>query len=187
MPLLPVFTRKFSPRRPFPAKNQGWTLIEVAVVTIIVGVLAAIATPSMVGMKGRSDLKDAMGQVKAAIQEAQRAAIKVGSSCTVNLGPSTGSTSVTGSPAGCVTSPVNFSNESTIKLWYNGTGTNIVFSFRGNTTNSRTMVLESERTVERKCIVIASGIGILRTGSYRNKVELPTLGTLDAANCTTSL
>jgi type II secretory pathway pseudopilin PulG len=162
-------------------------LIEVAVVTIIVGIMAAIATPSMVGMKARSDLKDAMGQVKGALQEAQRAAIKQGASCTVNLGPSTGSTSVTGSPVGCITSPVTFSDQSTIKLWYNGSGTNIVFSFRGNTTSSRTMVLESERTVERKCIVIASGIGILRTGSYKNKVELPTLGTLDAGNCGTSL
>jgi type II secretory pathway pseudopilin PulG len=158
-------------------------LIEVAVVTIIAGILAAMATPSMVGMKARNDLRDAMGQVKGAIQEAQRAAIKQGRSCAIVLT----STSVTALPIGCITNPVSFSTGITLQENFSNTtdcnsdGTNedICFSFKGNTTDGGSIVLQSTNTSEQKCLSMSPGLGIMRTGSYT--------GTPFSGTCTTEL
>ena len=57
----------------------------MAVVSVIVGILASITIPSMVGLMAKNSLESSMSQVKGAIQEAQRSAIKNGQSCTINL------------------------------------------------------------------------------------------------------
>lgn len=164
-----------------PVRNQGWTLMEMAVVAVIAGILSALAIPSMVGMQGRSELRDATNRVKAALQEAQRNAIKRGGSCTVTMT----STTVTASPAGCLSSPVNF--PSSITQSFNNVGLNLVFTYKGNTTLGRTTVIESSKTAERRCIVTSNGIGLFRSGTYKNKVELPVLGTLNPDHCATEI
>ena len=73
---------------------------------VVAGILATLVMPSMMGMMGRSFLQSTASQVKGAFQEAQRAAIRNGSTCTVNVA----STGITGSPAGCITSPVTLTS-----------------------------------------------------------------------------
>ena len=113
--------------KPLAVPNQGWTLMEMAIVSVIVGILSSLAIPSMMSAKGKNDLRSAMGQVKGAIQEAQRSAIKNGQSCTVIINPTTSSASVTvsgtsvsvnaktiaGSPAGCISSTVSITDTDT--------------------------------------------------------------------------
>jgi prepilin-type N-terminal cleavage/methylation domain-containing protein len=152
--------------------NQGWSLLEMAVVSVIVGILASMAIPSMMSGMGKNQLQSSMGQVKGAIQEAQRAAIKNGQSCTVTI---TGTT-VSGSPAGCISSPITSNDTSgkeiSLKILSSGSlvtppsGTEIVFSYKGNTTNTITIVLASTKTTTQTCLAISSGIGIMRSGTY---------------------
>ena len=160
---------------PSVVPNQGWTLIELAVVAVVAGILATLVMPSMMGMMGRSFLQSTASQVKGAFQEAQRAAIRNGSACTVNVA-STGA--ITGSPAGCITSPVTLTSDTTLTAKNNTTSlslpSSVLFSYKGNPGNSTndfanlTIILASTKTSEQRCVVIAAGIGIMRSGTYAN-------------------
>jgi hypothetical protein len=164
--------------KPSTVPNQGWTLIEMAIVSVIVGILSSLAIPSMMSGMGKSDLKSAMGQVKGAIQEAQRSAIKNGQSCTVTITTGTGAgvagtPGVTGSPAGCISSSVNLASSQNKSNVASGitlsipTGSSpFSFSYKGNTTSNLTIVLASDRTTQQYCLVVSSGIGIMRSGTY---------------------
>lgn len=57
-------------------KTSGFTLIEVLVVIVMVGILSAIATPSWLGFVARQRLNKANDTVLAALREAQREAKK---------------------------------------------------------------------------------------------------------------
>jgi prepilin-type N-terminal cleavage/methylation domain-containing protein len=171
-----------------PVKNQGWTLIEMAVVAVIAGILSALAIPSMVGMQGRSELRDATNQVKAALQEAQRNAIKSGRRCRVLVNStlpaapmnyhvsSTNSTQLSNDPGTlpnpstytCISSPVRFPNSSQLSLTTNIANNFLPFSYRGNTNLSGqgTIVISSGKTSERRCVVISNFLGVIRTGIY---------------------
>jgi len=171
-----------------PVRNQGWTLIEMAVVAVIAGILSALAIPSMVGMQGRSELRDATNQIKSALQEAQRSAIKSGRRCRVlvnstlpaapmNYNISSTDSSSTATDPGtqpnpnnytCISSPVRFPNGSQLSLTTNLTNNSIRFNYRGTTTlNSQgTIVISSGKTSEKRCIVISNALGLIRSGIY---------------------
>ena len=181
---LPVWQRSmqklFLPK-PLAVPNQGWTLMEMAIVSVIVGILSSLAIPSMMSAKGKNDLRSAMGQVKGAIQEAQRSAIKNGQSCTVIINPTTSSASVTvsgtsvsvnaktiaGSPAGCISSTVSITDTDTT-FTTPTTATSFSFSYKGNPSITSELIigLQSAKTSQRYCLAVSSGIGIMRTGTY---------------------
>lgn len=179
MLLQPSTLKLFRPG-PLTAKNQGWTLIEIAAVTVMVGVLAVIATPTMINLQARNNLKDAQNQVKAAIQEAQQIAIRRGNTCEIRFTP-TGVTAVTAT-TGCVPNPVTLRTDMSLE-WRNGdSGTftstgnrDLAFSHRGNPDNGSNLWLVLKYpslTPEQKCIVMSAGLGIMRSGNY------------DGTNCT---
>jgi prepilin-type N-terminal cleavage/methylation domain-containing protein len=146
--------------------NQGWSLLEMAVVSVIVGILASMAIPSMMSGMGKNQLQSSMGQVKGAIQEAQRSAIKSGASCTVTIDPD--ARTVTGSPVGCISSPVSIPDKDEITFITPTTSTPLIFSYKGNPDNASELIiaLESEKTTQQYCLVVSSGIGIMRSGVY---------------------
>ena len=157
-------------------------MIEMAIVSVIVGILASLAIPSMMSGIGKNQLQSSMGQVKGALQEAQRSAIKNGVSCTVIINPTTttasvtvsgtavsaGARSITGSPAGCISSPVNIPNNTEITFTTPTAATSLIFSYKGNPNNISELIiaLQSAKTSQRYCLAVSSGIGIMRTGTY---------------------
>jgi Tfp pilus assembly protein FimT len=155
-------------------------MIEMAIVSVIVGILASLAIPSMMSGIGKNQLQSSMGQVKGALQEAQRSAIKNGVSCTVIINPTTttasvtvsgtavsaGARSITGSPAGCISNPVSIPDNTQITFTTPLAATSFSFSYKGNTTTDLTIALQSAKTSQRYCLVVSSGIGIMRTGTY---------------------
>ena len=56
------------------------------------------------------------------------------------------------------------------------------FNYRGNTASLRTIVVYSEWTDFRRCMVISNGIGMMRSGVYTN----PDLNKVSAKYCQTT-
>lgn len=59
------------PKQTFKSNHDGFTLLEMVVITIVIGVLAAIAAPSWFSFLQRQRLNTAQGEIYRAIQQAQ--------------------------------------------------------------------------------------------------------------------
>lgn len=68
-------------------KNSGFTLIELAVIIAIVGVLAGIAVPSFVGWLPKYRLSSSADDIQALVQNARLRAVKENTHVAVLLDP----------------------------------------------------------------------------------------------------
>lgn len=175
--------------------NQGFTIIEILIILLTVGILSAISAPSFLGLLNRSKVNNAVAQVQGALQEAQREAIRKSKICTVYVPDKTYLPSGSYLPYGSeLISNCFVTNDKTSKglsssgipdglpsktLDVVAIATNlttslptdpkqITFSFRGNTTTEGKFVLYMPEnfTQEKRCLVISNGIGLMRTGKY---------------------
>ncbi|PSP16121.1 MAG: hypothetical protein BRC52_15180 [Cyanobacteria bacterium SW_5_48_44] len=143
--------------------NQGFTLLETATIVVVVGILAAISAPSLLGWYNRTKVDSALNEVRGALQQAQREAMRKGKVCQVELIEATASEQA--KVNNCIFSrtlskgvQIDPSNGSTIS-----------FGFRGNTNNNNTIrVYFSDNPVpEQKCLAVSMPLGIMRTGTYK--------------------
>lgn len=173
--------------------SQGFTLIETLTIVVIIGILSAISVPSFLGLLNRNKVNDAISKVQGALQEAQREAIRRGTSCPVTL-----NTSILNTTNKTITSPClitgardlcdkrdNSDNciKSTVAVATNLSGTPpITFHLRGNTNNMGTIVLYTINgsNQQMKCLTISNPIGIMRTGNYNGSIA-----SVSANNCET--
>jgi prepilin-type N-terminal cleavage/methylation domain-containing protein len=166
-------------------KNEtGFTLIELLVVVVIVGISAAVATPSLVGSLRQNRANQAFSQLVSALQSAQANANRLSTTCTVTVTQ----TQVTAAPVGCIQETVNFDstiiNVNTSPTSTTPFTTPIAFNFNGtiNTTitptNPTTLfvarkigttlsaVISTANISNANCVVITSPLGFIRTGKY---------------------
>ena len=162
--------------------NKGFTLIEVITVVIIIGVLASIAAPNLLGMLYQARVKEGLNQVESAIKETQRLAMRRGKTCkikfvektidgqsreTINVVESTdaGETVAAGFYNGCLLNerilPIDVSVDA-------GTLTKIGFSGKGNTIDNGegTIVIAHNSTNTQKCVQIEGLLGNVIAGDY---------------------
>lgn len=156
----------------------GFTLIELMVAALIVGVLAAIASPNLSGWINRYRVKLALIRLEGAIKEAQRQAMLRGNICRVNISPD--SNLIFGNPAKCLLNNRKIKDEINIRTNLSGTPPNISFSHKGSTTKMGTIVVSSDATDLQHCFVIALGTGISRTGTYIGNKS----GSISSTKCT---
>ena len=159
------------------SKDIGITLTETLVVAVIIGILAAIAAPNLLGLLSRNRVNEALGKINGAIKESQRQAIRNGKLCRVNIDPSTNT--ISGNPTDCLFNTREIADSVDIRTNLSGTPPNILFSAKGSTTKSGTIVVSSDSTNLQRCFVISLGLGITRTGEYTGSKT----GSVSADDC----
>jgi prepilin-type N-terminal cleavage/methylation domain-containing protein len=190
-------------------KNQGFTLLEILVALAITGTLAALTGPNLSAWLNSNKVKEATDAIQLALEDAQRQAIRRGKSCTIKFTNGTGNNptvyrQITASEPGCLVatntnaSSLNLPEE--IFMVVNnfplqGSSPGVQFSFRGHVpgltfvprANQAIIVLYPAANAtadpypnqEKKCIVIASLLGIVKQGTYTGT----SLTNLDARQC----
>ncbi|MEB3121916.1 MAG: type II secretion system protein [Snowella sp.] len=165
-------------------RNSGWTLLEVMIVILIIGILASLAIPNMMGAIEKRKAQSALFQIKGTLQEAQRNAIKMGKECKVamniNVNPTYLTVEAGNQYIGCLSSAGLDLSEITVTE--NFPGKTIRFSYKGNTTNIGTIVVESPSAQTKYCLVVSNFLGIMRGGVYNGTTE----GSISATNCQSS-
>lgn len=158
-----------------PKSNQGFTLPEVLIIVIIVGILAAIAAPSFLAFLNRSRVNNALVAVEGAFKEAQREAIRKSKSCEIDI-PTGSDQTIT---SDCFVTGPRTLDGIRIRLSKNTSWT-VTYDFKGRTndiSNAGTMFFSIPNTsMQEKCLVISQGIGIMRSGVFDNS---------SSANCKT--
>ncbi len=156
-------------------KNSGWTLLETIVVSLITGILASIAIVNMLDIMNKNKVQNSLYEVKGALQEAQRNAIKMGKECRVvmntDINPTYLSVDTATKYIGCLNSSgVDLSG---VNVTENFPGKTIRFSYKGNSTNLGTIVFHSSKTHAKYCLVLSNFLGIMRSGIYTEDIAPP--------------
>ncbi len=170
--------------QPFNARknSQGFTLIEILTVLLIIGILAAIAAPSYLAMLNKNKVNNALSELRGALQEAQREAIRKSKSCSVTL--NTTNNRVTGS---CLVTGERVLDGISMRA----SNSSFKFSYKGVTLNSSNtelsdpivvVVSHSSNPNFQKCLVMSAPLGLIRADSYSSS---DTSGTVEA-KCTDS-
>ncbi|NCQ95295.1 MAG: prepilin-type N-terminal cleavage/methylation domain-containing protein [Microcystis aeruginosa W11-06] len=190
-------------------KNQGFTLLEILVALAITGVLAALTLPNLLAWLNSNTVQQAADSIQSALEDAQRQAIRLGRNCTINFTNPTGNSptvysQITASEAGCLVatntnaSSLNLPQEVFMvvdKFLTLGSSPGVQFSFRGHVPGLAFTPPEDQAIIllysaadasadpypnqEKKCIVIASLLGIVKQGTYTGT----SLTNLDASQC----
>ena len=174
-------------RVPKNKTHTGFTLIEILVTTILVGVIAAIASPNFIRLLNRNRINNAFGQLEGAIREAQKQAIRNGSLCTINMNVTNAASDPNSVAGGCLLSTRDFNDVSNEIQFYANQPT-ITFSGKGNTTvvspNEPVFVISmSNGTNLHRCVVIENSLGTLRDGIYTGTLNPTNYANVQAANC----
>jgi prepilin-type N-terminal cleavage/methylation domain-containing protein len=149
--------------------NSGFTLIEMIITSIVVGVLAAITVPNLFGLFTQSQVKADIADVESILKEAQRQAIRKGKGCTVTINSST--KAISSNPADCLSSNREIDNSLMMKTDQINSSFPISFSYKGNVQNSYTIVLYSNSSSTQKCVYVSDGLGIIKQGDYEGNVS----------------
>ena len=168
------------------AKESGFTIIEIIVVLVVVGILAAVAVPNLLGLYNYYRAKNAFIQLKSSIKEAQRQAMRRGKICKIKPdkvaidGSSRDRITVVSSLdpgergkdyTNCLTSDRILPESIDLETNIPGRTNKITFSHKGNTTTSGTIRLSNISGSFDRCLVISNGLGIIRTGNYKENLS----------------
>jgi prepilin-type N-terminal cleavage/methylation domain-containing protein len=145
------------------SKALGFTLLESLAVISIIGILMAMAVPSLLAAQNRARLDQATDTVVASLYQAQREAIRRNQSCTLTFDKD--SNKITGQQ-GCLLSG-DVSLPEAIDLDYTGVSGSVQYGIRGNTTTNKSFVLAiKDNPTNTRCLTISAPLGIIRLGSY---------------------
>lgn len=166
-----------------PKKNQGFTLIEMLVVVIIVGVLAAIAVPNLLGLLYKARVTDGVATIEGAMKEAQRQAIRLSKTCNIVLTTNASGQAIVQPAAGVDNNNCLLQNRvlpEGVTTTDNFMG-NMFYSSRGNIGLAGNWIVRvSHNNISQdKCLSISGIFGDIQTGFYQDNSD----ATFDSDDC----
>lgn len=169
-------------------KSRGFTLPEVLLIVITLGIFAALAAPSFLSWVNSKTVEDVLSQVEGALKEAQAEAIRKSQACELNISTS----SITSIPPNCLPTgsrdltQLSGGSSSLGVTFIASNNSKITFSPKGTTTSSNIFVFyHPDQARGMRCLAISSGIGIIRTGQFQGP-HIPTTSDATSTNCHTS-
>jgi prepilin-type N-terminal cleavage/methylation domain-containing protein len=141
---------------------DGFTLLETIFTLAIVGVVMAMAVPSLFAAYQRAQLTEARDLIIGSLREAQQTAAQKHGQCQIVLDST--AHRITSSDGCLPTGDRQLSKD--ITLGYNGIGDKINYGLRGNTTTNKSIFVGIKNTdrSQQLCISISAPLGIIRTG-----------------------
>jgi prepilin-type N-terminal cleavage/methylation domain-containing protein len=155
--------------------QQGFTLLELLIVIVMIGILSAIATPSILAEFARTKLNNSLEIVQSSLELAQTEAIKKSKSCDVtfvNTVVTDDDKITTGCNAGLSGNASKLQEGVTIDFANSSlpSSNKITYSFRGttlaNNSAAATITLSATNTSFKRCLKIEPGLGLITTGNY---------------------
>lgn len=155
-------------------KHHGFTLMEIVILLMIIGVLSAISAPSFIHQLNRIRVEDALLRVHGALRETQSEAIRRSRTCSITI-PRGVDQTITGDCLITGDRPLKM-----VELLHNRSESQpnwqISFDYKGRNQNygeqgTLVIVPASKSSVTPKCLVISVGIGLMRIGSYDGNIE----------------
>lgn len=159
--------------------DRGFTILEITAVLLLIGIMATISGPSMIGFLQRAKITSAQKELQGLLKSAQRSAVRQGKPCGILLPASGTNEDSINISASCI--PTD--SETTLKeveIRHNfddvsasftaGTATDF-FNFKGQTDDFITgdlivVISAQDNDNYQKCIVVSGGLGLIRTGNY---------------------
>lgn len=145
-------------------------------VTIIVGIATAIATPSLVASRRDNEAKEVFTQIRGALIQAQAEANRISGNCGISIN-GTQVTQSAGSSADCRVSSfqIDDGDSDVVSVTSSGNPSDITFTFRGTTNDGQALFItriqgSSPDLDAARCIVI-SNVGMIRTGVYNANAD----------------